>query len=210
MNKLIALSALILLAACGGGISKSDVQKALDEAEHNQVCVPFGLDVADSQPGETVQGIVGMDEIRLLKRLPSGKRANAAAIKQMDILVGAGLYKEEGTQRIEDGGDTIRYLTYRLTDKGRQQFVGSGYHGPLLCIGRWEVDKIHYYTEPAASQGATVSQVSYQAKIRPERWARKLLKNNPYYAGLNQTPTRSITLVKTNKGWRDAHSLHGR
>lgn len=211
MNKILALSALMLLAACGGNrISESDVQDALEQSAAGKVCVPFTLDVADSRPGDSIQGIVGMDEIRLLKRLDNGKRANTEAISQMEVLVDAGIYKEEGTERIGEGDNVIRYLTYRLTDKGRSQFVSGAHHGSLLCIGNLDVKKIHYFTEPTAANGVTISQVSYEAKIRPERWARKLLKNNPYYEGLNQTQTRNITLVKTNKGWRDALSLRSR
>lgn len=209
MKKILALSALMLLAACGGNdISQSDVQNALKQSESGRVCVPFSLDIADSQPGSGMQGIVGMDEIHLLKRQSSGKRANTEAMEQMDILVDAGIYREEGTQRIGEGDNVIRYQTYRLTDKGREHFVSSVHHGSLLCIGHLDVQKIHYFTEPAAANGMTVSKVSYEAKIRPERWARKLLKDNPYYEGLNQTQNRRITLVKTNQGWRDAFSLH--
>lgn len=211
MKKVLALGAVLLLAACGGNdkLSKADVQEALEESgRYGKVCVPFGLDIADAKDGAGVAaGIVGMEEIRLLKRLDNGKRANLQAMKQMDILVDAGIYEEEGTERLGHGEHTIRYVVYRLTDHGRRQFSSDAKHGPLLCIGDLDVQKIHYYTEPTAANGLTVSHVSFEAKIRTERWARKLLADNPFYKGLEGTETRSVTLVKTNQGWRDVHTL---
>lgn len=207
---LILGAAALALTACGDSnkISPADVEKALQQSpKSGAVCVPFSLEVTSSDTDKlTALTSLGAPEIRLLKRLPNGKRANQVAAKQMEILVDAGLYDDVGVTKVGEGEHLTRFLTYRLTEKGRQQFISSP-HGELLCIGTLDVKKINYYTEPTASNGVTMTQVSFEAKIKPERWARKLLKNSPYYEGLQQTETRTATLVKTNKGWRDIYSL---
>lgn len=209
MKKLFVLSAALMLAACGGGeLSKSDVQKAVNaSAKRHAVCVPFALNVEHRHAGDNPQDSqLGAEEVRLLKRLDNGKRANLTAMKQMDNFVDIGLYQQEKNLRVGEGEKTVRYLVYRLTDKGRKTFVQSP-QGYLMCIGRQEVSKINYFTEPTAANGVTVTQVSYDAKIIPERWAKRLLKNSPYYEGLKQTEEKRITLVKTNDGWRDILDL---
>ena len=202
-----SLSAALLAACSSDQISKSDVQDALEHSAKNSVCVPFSLNVEHRAPNEDVaQSQLGMPEVRLLKRLNNGKRANPKAVEQMDILVNAGIYEEAKGERIGEGDHAIRYLVYRLTDKGRESFSLSP-HGAWLCIGKQHVEKIHYFTEPTPANGITISQVSYQAEIQIERWARKLLRDNPYYAGLEQSLNKKITLVKTNEGWRDVREL---
>lgn len=211
MKKWFVLGTALALTACGGNsnkVSKSDLQEALVKSpQAGTVCVPFALNVATVQLEHGAAYLaLGSPEIRLLKRLPSGKRANQTAAEQMDILVGAGIYDDAGVTKIGEGEHTMRFLTYRLTEKGRNAFQYTP-HGHFLCIGTLNVKKIHYYTEPAPSNGLTLTQVSYDADIKTERWARKLLKDNPYYEGLNQTETRTATLVKTNEGWRDVRDL---
>lgn len=201
------LASLVLaVAACGSSdeITVSNLEKALsDSPKSQQVCVPFALDI---EGGELNDAVLGGEQIRFLRRLPNGKRANEVALKQMKQLVKADIYDDTGVERVGEGDKAIRYYTYRLTDEGRKAFVSSS-QGNLLCIGQLVVDKINYYTEPTPANGVTMSQVSYEAKIKPEGWAKNLLKDNPHYKGLSQTETRVATLVKTNKGWQDIYSL---
>ncbi|XXQ67226.1 hypothetical protein ACKLNO_06110 [Neisseriaceae bacterium B1] len=211
MNKWLILAAAVSLAACGGNsnkISQSDLEEALEKSPRsNAVCVPFSLEVTDANNAQINQLTpLGSPEIRLLKRLPNGKRANEAAAEQMEILVDAEIYDDVGVTNEGSGEHVTRYLTYRLTEKGQRAFKSTP-HGQFLCIGKLDVKKINYYTEPTPSNGVTTTQVSFDAKIKAERWAKKLLKNSPYYEGLDQTETRTATLVKTNKGWRDIYTL---
>ena len=39
-----------------------------------------------------------------------------------------------------------------------------------MCIGNEKVEKINYFTAPTPSNGVTITQVSYEAKINAERW----------------------------------------
>ncbi|ULJ63953.1 hypothetical protein [Wielerella bovis] len=212
MKKLFVLSAALMLAACGSNeLSQSDVQKAVSaSAKHNAVCVPFTLNVEHRHESDNPQDSqLGASELRLLKRLDNGKRANLAAMKQMESFVDAGLYRQEKNLRVGEGEKAVRYLVYSLTDKGRKTFIPSP-HGHLMCIGHEEVSKINYFTEPTPANGVTITQVSYEAKIVPERWAKRLLKNSPYYEGLKQTEEKRITLVKTNDGWRNILDLRNK
>ncbi len=210
MKKTMLLLSVLCVAACGGDvISKSDVQKALDNAgKYHAVCVPFALDVEYRADGDDVHWtVLGTEHIRLLRRLDNGKRANQNAIAQMEILVDAGLYRQDKDVRIEEGKNTKRYSSYSITPKGRDTFMPSA-QGTVLCVGREKVEKIHYATAPTPANGFTVSKVSYDASVQTERWARSLLKNSPYYEGLKQTETRSVTLVKTDDGWRSLREVH--
>ena len=206
MKKLMTMSAVaFLLAACGGDtLSKSQVQKAIKQ---QPVCIPFNLNVKDNNPGDMTQ--IGQPDILLLKRLPNGKRANLEAAEQMDVLVNAGIYRQEKNVLVGEGEDTIRFLAYSLTDKGRETFVPTP-HGNLLCVGNEAVERVNFFTEPTPANGITISQVSYEAKLVPERWAKKLLKLQPNIFDPKHTITKHATLVKTNDGWRDIKDLRGR
>ncbi len=206
MKKIVLLSATLLLAACGGDeLSQSKAEKAINlAAKESAVCVPFNLDVEHSHEGDMTQ--LGAPDILLLKRLDNGKRANSIATEQMKIIVDAGLYREEKVVHVGEGDHTIRFLAYSITDKGRNSFVPTP-HGNLLCIGHESVEKINYFTTPTPANGLTVSQVSYESKIIPEGWAKKLLKNTPQLVNLQTTQTKVITLVKTSEGWRDINEL---
>ena len=208
MKKLWVLSSVLLLAACGGGdnLSKSAVQKAVNaSAKFHSVCVPFQLTVDTRKEGDNP--VLGMPEVKLVKRQDNGKRANLTAIDQMEVLTDAGLYRRDKEQRVGEGDEAVRYMVYTLTEKGEKTFRTLPNKEALMCIGNEKVEKINYFTTPTPSNGVTVSQVSYESKINAERWAKKLLKNSPYYNGLNQTQTKHATLVKTNQGWRDIMEL---
>ena len=208
MKKLWVLSSVLLLAACGGGdnLSKSAVQKAVNaSAKFHSVCVPFQLTVDTRKEGDNP--VLGMPEVKLVKRQDNGKRANLTAIDQMEVLTDAGLYRRDKEQRVGEGDEAVRYMVYTLTEKGEKTFRTLPNEEALMCIGNEKVEKINYFTSPTPSTGVTITQVSYEAKINAERWAKKLLKDSPYYNGLNQTQTKHATLVKTNQGWRDIMDL---
>lgn len=211
MKKWLILTSILALAACGGheGLSKSDVQKAVNaSAKNHSVCIPFALTVEHRREGENpALTQLGAGEIKLLKRQEDGKTANPIAMQQMDILVDAGLYHQEKTERIGEGDEAIRYLVYHLTEKGKEFFVPTPQEN-LMCIGTEAVEKINYFTTPTPSNGITISQISYEAKIIPAKWAKKLLKDNEYFENLSRTKTKHATLVQTNEGWRDIYSLH--
>lgn len=211
MKKILLLSAVLMLSACGDGsdASENKLRKAINEdARFNRVCIPFQLDVEHRVYGENPhQSAFGAPELMLLKRLENGKRANEHALKQMEALVRAGLYKAEKEKRVSVGDKSLRYASYSLTERGQNEIVPKP-HGALLCVGKYKVVKINYFTEPTATQGVTVTHVSYQAKVMPEKWAGSLLKETEYRDLPQERVEQSVTLMKTNDGWRNVRELH--
>lgn len=210
MKKLLVLGATLLLAACGGGnsVDESDLRETINEAKH-RVCLPFELDVQDRvSDDKAFTAHLGAPEIKLLKRLANGKRANEHAIKQMEALVRAGLYKADKEQKVGQGEQAIRYAVYTLTERGEEEIKRGHHHAALLCVGKLKVKKINYFTEPTALNGVIVTNVSYEAKIQPEKWANALLKEGQYKDLHKNTSTKTVTLMKTSDGWRDVRELH--
>lgn len=203
MKKFLALSSVLLLAACGGEVAQSDLKDAINDTSFNRVCLPFQLNAEPASP----QTMLGAPEIKLLKRTPEGKRTNQHAIKQMETLVRAGLYKADKEERVGTADKVSRFAVYSMTDRGREEIKISP-HGSLLCIGKQKVQKINYFTEPTPNRGVLVTHVSYEAKIQPEKWASGLIKETEYKDMLKETATRQAVLMKTNKGWRDVRELH--
>lgn len=206
LNQTVLLGSLVfLLSACGGdSVSSSELKKAINSTAQNQrVCLPYQLNVEHRLPDEKAEfSQFGATEIRLLKRQADGSRANTQAIKQMDNLVKAGLYKRGK----EEKSQSVRYETYHLTERA-SDYIRSGYHGNVLCMGTRYAEKINYYTEPTAYNGLTMMKVSYQASVKPEKWARALFEKEESRQIFNQEKETSITLVKTNEGWRDIRTL---
>ncbi len=207
MKKLLVLSATLMLAACGGDVDKGDLRDAINEMEQ-RVCLPFQLDVQDRLPNENPkQSLLGAPEIKLLKRLENGKRANEQASKQMEALVRAGLYKADKEQKVGTGEQKARYSVYTLTERGREE-IHVRQSTALLCVGNQKVKKINYFTEPTPTRGVIVTNVSYEAKLQPEKWASSLLKDSEYKELYKETTTQTATLMKTSEGWRDIRELH--
>ena len=139
------------------------------------------------------------------------------AQEQMDILVNQGFYHKEKLKKVESsnkanaqfsGNENIPTIEYTLTTKGEQQ-VRVSPHGPLFCLGTRKVKKVNWFTIPTATDGVTISKVSYQVELKPERWATKLIKaGGEPWQSLQQPRNETATLVQTNDGWRDLRELH--
>lgn len=208
MKKLFVLSATFLLAACGGdGVDKGELREAINNMG-SRFCVPFQLNVSERLPNENSQHTVfGAKEVKLLKRMENGKRANEHASKQMEALVRAGLYKADKEQRVGEGDKAVRYAIYSLTERGENEIKRIANQN-LLCIGKVKAHKIKYFTEPTANaKGVIVTNVSYEAKLQPEKWANSLIKESEHGPFLQDGDVRMVTLMKTSEGWRDVHEL---
>lgn len=209
MKKILAMSAVLALAACGGDNTKEQMKQAINEAtELNKTCIPYALNVEQLAPQTTpLEGMFGANEVQILTRDANKKRVNEKAVKQMEQLVRADLYDEEKEKKVGEGENAQRVSVYRLTERGREAIQKTPF-GAGLCVATWRAEKINYYTEPTAVNGYTVSQVSYDAKIVPEKWAKSLLKADEHHkALLKETVEKNAMLVKTNDGWRDIREL---
>lgn len=207
MKKVLAIGAVLGLAACSSD-PQSDMKQAINNAaDLNKVCVPYELNLEQLAPQTTpLQALLGSDEVKILQRNEEGKRTNQDAKKQMEHLVRAGLYEELKSEK--DKGSKQEIAVYRLTERGTH-YLRRSPHGARLCVGWHKAEKVNFYTEPTALRGFTVSQVSYESKIVPEKWAKSLLKDDPHHKDiLDNKTTRYATLVKTNDGWRDIRELN--
>lgn len=207
MKKVLAIGAVLTLAACGSD-PKSDMKQAINNASDlNKVCVPYELKVEQIAPHTTpLQGLLGADEVKIVQRNAEGKRINQDAEAQMGHLVRAKLYEKIKDEKSKENKQSVS--VYRLTELGTQ-YIRRTPHGGLLCVGKHQAEKVNFFTEPTPVRGYIVSQVSYEAKIQPEKWAKSLLKDDKHHKDLlDKKTTRSATLVKTNDGWRDVRELN--
>lgn len=210
-----ALTAVALvLAACGGGkqvANKDNFEQAINRfAAQEKVCLPVAVAGDGSQAADApLNGMLGDPVIRIVERNAQGDRINKQALKQMDVLVDAGLYRKGDKAEINVGGRDVPMAVFERTEQGAQQ-VQSGPQGSLLCLGHQKVEEIALFTEPTAANGVTVSKVVYDAKLEPEKWVGRLLKSSaPDLAETIKQPQRqNVTLVLTNQGWRDLRELH--
>ncbi|MDO5639423.1 MAG: hypothetical protein Q4G28_06085 [Neisseria sp.] len=209
---LTAIAAAALLAACSGGkeASKSTFEKSINQyTKQNGVCLPLALNIQNPQGFESRNNVMlGEPLILVAERDLNGNKINETALKQLKIVDKEGFYKEGDSETLSAPDDNkIKIRSYQLTEKGMAQTLESP-HGPLFCIGTQEVDKINWFTQPTPSDGVTVSKVSYQAKFKPESWAKKLLKEGgSEWERIGNIRTQTATLVRTNEGWRDIREL---
>lgn len=214
MKKFIVATTIFALTACGNAednkieAQKSLMQQAIDNAsQFNQICLPYTLKIeyrlAKDNPANT---LIGAPQIKLLSRQENGKHVNNEAIKQMQQLVEADLYKPIKTHKQNENNPTQHYLIYQLTEQGKDK-IRLSHHGAMLCVGTTQVENINYFTEPTPHRGYTVSQVNYTAKLIPEKWAKNLVRDHKALKEMNNQLERNATLVKTNEGWRDIREL---
>lgn len=210
---LMAVSAAVL-AGCGGSqeASKGNFKDAINDfAAQERVCLPIGLAMDTSDQSDTLSyGMLGDSQIRIPLQNTQGKKINKAALKQMEVLVDAKLYDkgEKGTQATAVGHEAVPVVVFNRTEKGSEQTMASP-HGALLCLGTQKVTDVVLFTEPTPANGVTISKVVYEAKLVPEKWAQKLLKNSDdeLQARLKEPQRQHVTLVLTNQGWRDLRQL---
>lgn len=213
MKKISVLAVSLLLAACGGKreANNTNFAEAINDfAKNDKVCLAVNL-MLDNAQGEMNNTIaLGSKEIRIARKNSDGDKVNKTALKQMDILTDAGLYeKGKDATLTVNGGKDIPQAVYYRTSKSEDNVINNT-QGSLLCLGTQKVDKIVLFTEPTPANGMTVSKVVYDAKLVPEKWAEKLLKNTDenWWKSLQEPQRRAAVLVLTDKGWKDERALH--
>lgn len=221
MKKILTSGIIALtLAACGGGgnaANEKNFKKAINQINAGeQVCIPFNLKIQMPDGSLARQNSMAGERLLLVSdRDSDGRRINQAAEKQIEILTDNGFYKKEKTESqtlpMPDKTADITITAYSLTEKGAKQTV-QGIRSPLLCIGSLEAKKIDWYTTPATFRGTIISKISYQAELKPARWAEKLIKESgeEEWSALKQPSQKIATLVQTNKGWISPRSLFPR
>jgi len=213
MKKISVLAFSLLLAACGGKqeASNHNFTEAIDDfAKNDKVCLAVNLMLDNAQGGMNNTVALGNKEIRIARKNSDGDKVNKTALKQMDILTDADLYeKGKDATLTVNGGKDIPQAVYYRTSKGEDNVQNTA-QGSMLCLGTQKVDKIVLFTEPTPANGMTISKVVYDAKLVPEKWAEKLLKNTDenWWKSLQEPQRRAAVLVLTDKGWKDERALH--
>lgn len=201
------------LSACGGKqeASKGNFKQAIeDSVTQERVCLPLSVAIdTDENTDVLANGMLGDKQIRIPLKNTRGKRINNQALKQMDVLEDADLYRRDDDAEQLIGIDTrVPVAVFERTEKGDKQVLPDP-SGSLLCLGTQKVDDIVLFTDPTPANGVTVSKVVYEAKLVPEKWVDDLLENSDKaLIERVQTPHRQhITLVLTSRGWRDLREL---
>lgn len=213
MKKISVLAVSLLLAACGGKreANNTNFAEAINDfAKNDKVCLAVNLMLDNAQGGMNNTIALGSKEIRIARKNSDGDKVNKTALKQMDILTDTGLYeKGKDATLTVNGGKDIPQAVYYRTSKSEDNVINNT-QGSLLCLGTQKVDKIVLFTEPTPANGMTVSKVVYDAKLVPEKWAEKLLKNTDenWWKSLQEPQRRAAVLVLTDKGWKDERALH--
>ncbi|MDO4640169.1 MAG: hypothetical protein Q4A84_00470 [Neisseria sp.] len=209
---LLAALPVFLLAACSGNenqASESALKDGIESfAAEQGVCTPLPLAILDVAGQPVRNNLVGEPKLSIADRNSEGKRINKEAMEQMEILTDAGIYRKADKKSVEQGDTEIKTVSYQLTEKGAAMLRFNS-QGPVVCTGSLKVKKINWFTEPTPSNGMTVSKVSYQAELVPEKWMKKLLKSNENFEKqLTEPQEYTATMVKTNNGWHDIRELH--
>ncbi len=178
------------LTGCGDGLSK----RALGEL----------IDTRLTQQGEPLCWSLQNMNFQWPVRVGFGFGSPA----QEPILIGAA---EAGVIELQDpnsqlglgerlvAGRAGQPWTIDLTDKGRKARAWDPEKG--LCIGRRRLHEVLRWTEPAAGQAATFTQVTYTWKIQDTpKWVEP--DHFASIEGMVEPVESSITLVKTSDGWQ--------
>lgn len=199
----VSLAALFFLAGCNNAKKPSNANftKAINQylAKRNDACSSLGqtLPVDVTVPEQKEQYGIG-PQLAALEEVGLVHSINTTAVVHgmLDALQGS--RPPQPVRR------------YELTDQGKQYYrqipATFGQNG-IFCYGQETVDSIIKWTEPAAMEGASLSEVTYTYKIANlAPWA-KQSNVQQAFPDLHQTlneaskANQSTELQLTNKGW---------
>lgn len=214
MNKILPVALVsFVLAACGGNKPENgEIEDALNGYfERARTCLPLVVNVQNPLVnGYLTQVPLGAPVMKIVGKTPEGKDINQAALRQMDYLSDEGFYKKAvTTEPLWKGSKkTHEVATYTLTEDGGKQTQIIA-RTPNFCVGRQQVTKIHWFTDPVTSNKQSVLRVTFDTKFVPEKWLAGLLKEG----GLDKLPIKethtklNTGMVKTDDGWKDAREV---
>ncbi|MBN3859013.1 hypothetical protein GKC56_00360 [Neisseriaceae bacterium PsAf] len=142
---------------------------------------------------------------------PVGQEQNVIAENDVKYpfaaaLTSAGLLKEEKLSNNNDTEATIAQSNFTLTDEGQKFVKAQNANATDFCSGKFTVEKINNFTEPADALGETISKVDYRVKVKDlADWATNE-EVQTLYPGLKPLTNPEGYDVKsilglTNNGW---------
>lgn len=121
------------------------------------------------------------------------------------------LFTLQVVRKPNSSGTEVPFLKMTLTEKGNPYFHDLRDRideMPSLCFGRYVLDSIDRFSQPASIMGQTLSEVQYTYHIEdlPD-WTKdpELLKHSDWLRQLVTNPKHfeTKTFILTNKGWED-------
>ena len=140
---LVIISCIItLLASCSS--TESEFIDALnDDASLRHLCLSRNkINVSQWE----------LDNEKYLAQAPGGLFGNEGTFEALPVLIEKGYISSELTEI----NARQRVSGYKLTDKGNKYFAEK-----KVCIGTRTASEVLEYTEPAATQGITITRVKY-------------------------------------------------
>lgn len=207
-----AAAAILLLAACadekaGNALFEKTINRYNGQAG---VCLPLLVNVQYPIGRDAFrQAALGSPEITIAEADQSGNRINTTALKQMNLLEREGFYEKEYVRIPLSSTNPTRTdaVRYTITEQGRKQSRTAADGMPRFCIGREEVQKVTWYSEPDAGKDHAAVRVAYEARFIPETWLAKLLESGGGKLPLDEVRAYNTTVVQTDDGWKDVREL---
>lgn len=193
--------------------SKSNFAHAINAyLEKHPLCV--SAPTSDVTPAGHESGGVAYPAYLAKPTGPAGQQLFDMGAKRFEALVKAGLLSsKDASIPVKDmfSGDAkpIAVKEYDLTDAGNKAFSkGDGSRfDQKFCYGTAEVTEVTQYTEPSSALGATMSEVSYDYRIKdPAEWASDpaVLDAFPVLKSTSGDALHAKTsVVLMNDGWVD-------
>lgn len=198
---IVALGATAMLAACSSkSASKGNFERAID-THFEKHCLEVDPATNDFNDAPRYPAVITLFE----GTSETTKQANEEEIAPYEALVKAGLLSVE--DGITPGTFSDRpHKKYTLTALGKISLKGlDSYDTVTFCAGHLVTTDIAMFTEPAVSNGLTMTQVTFTAKaVDVPAWA--LSKDigdamPEVVRWRDPVGKRQLWLVLTNKGW---------
>ncbi len=191
----------LLLSACNNNQTANDrnFRQALNKYnEQHPECRTIPLINEDN-----ANISLGNDVIRISRTDSAGNKINQKALKQMQLLKKAGIYKQNKDDSTSDGKVSVAVFVLNKDAKNKHK-------NKQLCIGTIKVKEVKWFSQPTNDKGLVVSKVAYGGEYKLYKWSDRLLKETQpdLYDKFKQPVNAQSTLVLTNKGWLDIREVN--
>lgn len=208
---------MAVLTACSVAVEETSDEVLLavvnDFLKEKSVCSPLALTELDGSLSAGVQGMLGEPIVKVALPQTEGQ-ARAAAFRQMDALVEAGIYRLFDTDVLllpSEPPKTVAAQVYQLTDEGRKYVYDSRF-GDLFCMGDERVKRLMAREDATEKtpKGRYLVHLSYEPEFVMVPWAQALAAaGNQQLANLIRPGQISrTTLVYAEGEWQDSRQYY--
>lgn len=213
----MALCLFGALSACSEQAEDAD-DEALAQVintflKEKSVCMPLALTEANGTLSPGVQGMLGEPIIKVALTAQV-KPEEAAAFKQMNALVAAGIYApfvEDVLITPSGQAGLLPAQVYQLTDKGREYVYDSRF-GDIFCMGQEQVKRImaREDAKEKTAKGRYLVHISYEPEFVVAPWAQALAAagNQQLAKQIEPGQISRTTLVYAEGVWQDSRQYY--